>query len=147
MIPMPLCPLDPALPGGFYNTPNEERSEAELALWWERPFACTNPDGTLDVRCLDGGAWDRPTFYGQAGNMQEACLLAQRKLAKWRWQGRQPVTLMGEHAIAMVAMPHLANREPQVLAEFALGDQAGAAAWAEAWRLANPAPDAGPPQP
>ena len=139
-------PLDPALPDGFYNTPNEERSEGELEKWWEQPFACTNPDGTLDVRCLDGGAWDRPTFYGQAGNLEEARLLAERKLAKWRWQERQPVVMMGEHTIAMVAMPHRANREHQVLAEFALGDQAGAAAWADEWRKLNPAPDFDSPQ-
>ena len=79
--------------------------------------------------------------------MREACLLAERKLAKWRWQARQPVAVMGEQTIAMVAMPHLANREPQMLAEFTLGDQAGAAAWAEDWRQANPAPDDDPAPP
>lgn len=79
MSPMTSLPLDPALPHGFYSTSNEERSEAELAQWWERPFACTNLDGTLDVRCLDGGAWDRPTFYGRAGSMEEAYVRVHHK--------------------------------------------------------------------
>ncbi len=143
---MTSLPLDPALPDGFYNTLNKQRSEAELALWWERPFACTNPDGTLDVWCLDGGSCDRPSFYGQAVSMQEACLLAERKLANWRWQERQPVAFIGERTIVMMAMPHRANREYQVLAEFAIDDQAGVAAWAEDWRQSNPPPHFDPSQ-
>jgi hypothetical protein len=49
-------PVDPELPPDFDNTPNEERSTEELDTWWDRPFAQARADGTLDVRCLDGGA-------------------------------------------------------------------------------------------
>ena len=55
-------PVDPELPPDFDNTPNEERSTEELDTWWDRPFAQTRADGTLDVRCLDGGAWDRASW-------------------------------------------------------------------------------------
>lgn len=137
---MTALPLDPALPAGFYDTPNDERSEQELAQWWEKPYASTNPDGTLSVRCLDGGAWDRPTFYGQAATMEQACLLAEGKLARWRWLGQQPLSQLGEHAVAMVVMPRLPRQERVVLAEFALGDQAGASAWLEEWRKRHPEP-------
>lgn len=127
-------PLDPALPAGFYQTPNQERSEHDLAQWWENPYACTKPDGTLEVLCLDGGAWDRPTFYGQAANMQEADLLAQRKLASWRWVMQQPVRQIIENTIAMVLIPRLPHQEPVVLVKFALEDRAGAQAWLEQWQ-------------
>lgn len=53
----------------FYDTANERRSETELSTWWMRPYAVTQPDGRLDVRCLDGGAWDRPTFYGTVSSV------------------------------------------------------------------------------
>lgn len=134
-------PVDPELPERFYDTPNDERSETELEQWWQQPFACTHPDGTLDVRCLDGGAWDRPTFYGQAANMAEACALADRKLTLWRWMERQPVAAIREKTIAMVLMPQRPHREHVVLAEFPIADQAGIAAWSEEWRKNNPKPE------
>lgn len=133
-------PLDPVLPADFYNTPNDERSESEIEQWWDRPYACTNPDGTLAVRCLDGGAWDRPTFYGQSATMQEACLLADRKLATWRWLAQNPVYYMGENTLAMVTMPRRPHQEHVVLAEFSLGDHAAANAWKADWLKRNPKP-------
>lgn len=75
-------PIDPVLPDSFYDTPNEDRPSAELDLWWDRPYLVTC-DAGFDVRCLDGGAWDRPTFYGVAPDMGSAIAMARDGLARW----------------------------------------------------------------
>jgi len=49
-----------------------------------RPFAITRSDGLRAVRCPDGGAWDRSTWYGIANDMDEARKLAATKLATWQ---------------------------------------------------------------
>ncbi|WP_439126188.1 MAG: hypothetical protein ACNJA3_27870 (plasmid) [Pseudomonas rhizophila] len=42
------------------------------------------PDGVrYDVRCLDGGAWDRSTWWGSSGSLDEAVKLAEAGPA-WR---------------------------------------------------------------
>lgn len=108
-------PVDPDLPEGFDETPNEERPESH-DQWWDRPFIVTDrwqpetweqyrdrlasygyePDHTPEawdqwqaereqrwfqsfpsgvcyhVRCLDGGAWDRSTWWGSFGSLEEA---------------------------------------------------------------------------
>ena len=87
-------PVDPELPPNFDQTANEDRSKAELDAWWLRPFAQTSPDGALDVRCLDGGAWDRPTFYGTAKDLDEARALADAKLARWQEIRDTPAVLL-----------------------------------------------------
>lgn len=84
-------PLDPQLPPGFFDTPNEERPPAQLDRWWLKPFAQTLPDGRLDVRALDGGAWDRPTYYGTAATMEEARAIAREKLKRWVAVRNEPV--------------------------------------------------------
>lgn len=135
-----LLPLDPVLPDSFYDTPNDERSDEEVALWWDKPYACTNADGTFTVRCLDGGAWDRPTSYGRAARMSLACALAERKLAAWHWISQHPVTQWAEDGLMVVQMPRRPGQTTTVLAKFELDDQAGAKAWLEQWRKANPEP-------
>ena len=87
-------PLDPVLPPDFDNTPNDERSEKELETWWERPFIQTGHDGKFDVRCLDGGAWDRPTWYCTADSVDEAIRLGKEKLASVRERRNTPVMSM-----------------------------------------------------
>lgn len=134
-------PLDPILPDGFYQTPNDERSAEELELWWERPYVCTQEDGSLDVRCLEGGCWDRPTFYGRVANMPEAHELAKRKLARWRRQEQQPVLIIQENALAMAQISHHPHREPLILAEFPVGAFEAANAWRDDWLRRNPEPD------
>lgn len=94
-------PVNPELPPMFDNTPNGERPESHHD-WWERPFIVTFtweqmappatspispeerersraswfdewPSGTrYDVRCLDGGAWDRSTWWGAFRTLEEA---------------------------------------------------------------------------
>lgn len=108
--------LDPKLPPGFDNTPNDQRSGHEK--YWNMPFIVTEsvsnleayyaertdeyaeaggkqwnvsgraswmaawPSGTrYEVRCLDGGAWDRSTSRGMFPTLKEAvaCANAYRK--------------------------------------------------------------------
>lgn len=83
-------PIDPSLPQGFYNTPNDERSIEEIQLWWDKPYAVRRLDGKFDVRCLDGGAWDRPTMYGVTDTVEEATNLADQKLEEWRQIRERP---------------------------------------------------------
>ena len=121
-------PLDPTLPPLFDDTPNEERPVAELDAWWDRPYALTRPDGRLDVRCLDGGAWDRSTWYGVATDMAGAVALAEEKLAKWRAFREQPVcALVSESEVDIVRMPQRPDRQMEILAT--VSNTAEAKAW------------------
>lgn len=87
-------PLNPKLPARFDSTPNDERP-ASHQRWWNRPYIVTFtweqmcganataeqrarwfdswPSGTrYDVRCLDGGAWDRSTWWGSFATLKAA---------------------------------------------------------------------------
>ncbi|EWS66621.1 hypothetical protein Y695_00029 [Hydrogenophaga sp. T4] len=99
-------PVDPPLRKFFDQTPNEERSQHELDTWWDRPYAVTCPDGHFEVRCLDGGAWDRSTCYGAADTIDEARVLAQRKLKAWQSLSSGPTAmLLGDGQAQAVVMP------------------------------------------
>lgn len=114
--PAPIA-IDPALPHNFDGTPNDDRSSEELDLWWDRPFAITNPNGTFTVRCLDGGAWDRSTNYGVAANAEEAAKLGATKLAAWRATMRRPVASMnGDGTVDVVVMGGRPDQDMEVLA-------------------------------
>ena len=82
-------PVNPPLPEGFDSTPNDERPKWQRDILWGRPYIeiidfSGNPkyekdwleawpDGKrFDVRCLDGGAWDRPTAWGMFKTLNEA---------------------------------------------------------------------------
>lgn len=94
--------VNPSLPALFDQTPNGERPASHLK-WWHRPFivACADPvspyarcseaekeimrrrwfeawpSGTrYDVRCLDGGAWDRSTWWGSFPTLEAAVACA-----------------------------------------------------------------------
>lgn len=60
------------------NIANERRSAQELMLWWRQPFIIWNSRGQWEVRCLDGGAWDRPTFIGSHEELTGALDLAKK---------------------------------------------------------------------
>ena len=110
--------VDPQLPPMFDQTPNEERSTAELDAWWDRPFARSLPDGRLEVRCLDGGAWDRSTWYGIAPNLEAAAQLARDKLAKWRGFRERPMaTILESGRFGAVVMPSRPDKETVLLGE------------------------------
>lgn len=83
--------IDPVLPENFDNTPNDQRSKAELNQWWNRPFIMTTAEDGFEVRCLDGGASDRSTWYGTAKTLEEAKTLAVEKLSKWQKYLMTPV--------------------------------------------------------
>lgn len=66
--------INPVLPEGFGNTDNDERP-AEHDRFWDRPYVETRSDRTstpVVVKCLDGGAWDRPTTLGRFATVDEA---------------------------------------------------------------------------
>jgi len=82
-------PVDPPLPEEFYDTPNDERPDWQIEVLWDRPFIETTsfsgkeefrenwykswPSGIrYEARCLDGGAWDRPTVWGMFPTLMEA---------------------------------------------------------------------------
>lgn len=71
------------MPDAFDYTPNEERSKEELDEWWDKPFGVTMEDGRIDVRCLNGGAWDRPTHLGVSEDYDAACALAEKEIGRW----------------------------------------------------------------
>jgi hypothetical protein len=86
-------PINPNLPANFEDCPNDLRP-ASHRRWWYRPFIVTYtaermgiepgtdaerawlkawPEGTrYEVRCLDGGAWDRSTRVGAFATLAEA---------------------------------------------------------------------------
>lgn len=126
-------PIDPKLPKHFYGRANGERSDAELKRWWNKPFACTNEDGTLDVRCLDGGAWDRPTYYGTAKTVDEAIRIATQKLATWLEYEKEPICSFSDTSIQWVLFSQDPRKKPVVLAEFPRDKMNEANAWKDAW--------------
>lgn len=67
-------PYNPKLPKFFDDTPNDARPRTHL-LWWGIPYIQVR-DGLsnlrYEVRCLDGGAWDRSTYWGTFGSIEEA---------------------------------------------------------------------------
>jgi hypothetical protein len=99
-------PINPELPPGFDDTPNDARP-ASHACWWDRPYVVSIaweqmawpgatevdrakwyahwPWGTrYEVRCLDGGAWDRSTGWGMFATLEEAIACATGGGPSWR---------------------------------------------------------------
>lgn len=119
-------PLDPNLPSRFDDTPNEQRSKAQLDAWWDHPFGVTREDGTIDVRCLNGGAWDRSTWLGNAPDHDAADKLAEEAQAAWLKFRNRPTFLMygagDKHQI--VLMPQRPDEKQRVLTEVASTEEA-----------------------
>lgn len=67
-------PVNPSLPLAFDNTPNDKRPPAHRK-WWGVPYIVADGDGCTLHR-LDGGAWDRPTFLGHFGTLDDAVAAA-----------------------------------------------------------------------
>jgi len=66
-----LCPRTPA------------SIEADRIEWFK-----AWPSGTrYDVRCLDGGAWDRPTWWGSFATIDEAIACASQS-PEWRLRSK-----------------------------------------------------------
>ncbi len=64
-------PVNPRLPKKFSSTPNVDRPEKQIRQWWCRPYV-TEEGGSWHIYCLDGGAWDRPTWRGSVNSCDEA---------------------------------------------------------------------------
>lgn len=72
-------PIDPNLRPSFFITDNSERDGNEMNDWWCQPFIQTHAhDSTVyyTVWCLDGGAWDRPTWWDVCETLWDAILVA-----------------------------------------------------------------------
>ncbi|MGB3867306.1 MAG: hypothetical protein WBA29_16965 [Xanthobacteraceae bacterium] len=119
-------PLDPVLPKAFDATPNESRSKAQLDAWWDHPFGITLPDGRIEVRCLNGGAWDRSTHFGIAESYEAACALAEAKQAEWVRLRARPVLSLDAGQVMVVRMSQRPDEEPQQLATFPSSEEASA---------------------
>ena len=75
--------INPELPANFSSTANETRPPRHRQ-WWDVPYIEVYHDDhpqfvqhwkgntRYDVRCLDGGAWDRPTCWGMFSTLEEA---------------------------------------------------------------------------
>ena len=119
-------PIDPILPIDFENTPHEDRSEAELDAWWDHPFSISRADGTFEVRCLDGGCWDRSTCYGIAADIEMAIALAETKLASWQAIRYQPSVSIGFGHFAVVRLPQRPDRDLEILKKCKTAEEAQA---------------------
>ena len=121
--------LDPVLREDFDDTPNEERTKAELDKFWCKPFILSRDDGRFAVRCLDGGAWDRSTNYGVAATLEEAKELARAKLKSWLQITAQPVACYrsgSDGLVDLMVMNHRPDEEPQIVASGLKSQNAGA---------------------
>jgi hypothetical protein len=74
--------IDPTLPAHFYSKAIAERSAVEVEKWEGLPYIVSAQQG-FRVECLDGGAWDRPTLWGQSAQIDEAISVAKSGPA-WR---------------------------------------------------------------
>ncbi|MGZ8220031.1 MAG: hypothetical protein ACXWT0_00135 [Methylobacter sp.] len=62
--------------GTGYDPWSKEEFEEKEATWRKNWFEAW-PDGTrYEVRCLDGGAWDRSTLWGMFPTLDEALICA-----------------------------------------------------------------------
>ena len=124
-------PVDPQLPPDFDSTPNDARSDAELDAWWMRPYAVSLPEGGYAVRCLDGGAWDRSTFWGTAPDLAGARVIARRGLQQTQVRRNRAAVLLG-HDAYLVSIEEDRPRQPRpVLHTASTAEKASAAvaAW------------------
>lgn len=63
----------------FYAERTDEFADKGRELWAEgrKKWLEAYPSGTrYDVRCLDGGAWDRSTWWGSFDNINDAVKMA-----------------------------------------------------------------------
>lgn len=131
--------INPVLPPGFHATPNSDRGVEEIERWWLKPFAVIQEDGRYDVQCLDGGAWDRPTYYGTADDLEAARSLARTKLAKWREFLDRPLFTMEDESSVALTVDALDPRLPRAVLARVEGREAALtwmAGWEEIVRLA-----------
>lgn len=119
-------PINPTLPKNFDITPNEKRSKAQLDAWWDHPY-CVESDGKYHVYCLNGGAWDRPTFLGQTDTYDDACELAERRQAEWVQRRSEPIFFHSfEPPFQMIRQPQRPDQDATLVVEFNTMDELNA---------------------
>ena len=135
-------PVDPTLPRNFDCTANKDRSLKQLREWWDRPFALTcviEERQAFEVRCLDGGAWDRSTNYGWRRTLPEARELAEAHLRYWQHARCLPFMYFDEARQAF-AMQMRKRPDKAEIIVFGPASPSEVAAWIKRWAAANPAP-------
>lgn len=119
-------PINPTLPKNFDITPNEKRSKAQLDAWWDHPY-CVESNGKYHVYCLNGGAWDRPTFLGQTDTYDDACELAERRQAEWVKRRAEPIFYHSfEPPFQMIRQPQRPDQDATLVVEFNTMDELNA---------------------
>lgn len=83
-------------------------------------------DGRIEVRCLNGGAWDRSTHLGIADNYDAACALAVSKQAEWLKFRERPCVLLDADQVLVVREAQRPDEEQQQLAAFSTAEAATA---------------------
>lgn len=117
-------PLDPKMPKAFNETPNDARSKAQLDQWWDRPYGITLADGRIEVRCLNGGAWDRSTHLGVADDYDAACALAEAKQAEWLKFRERPRICFDVGQVLVIRQAQRPDEATQQLATFPTAEAA-----------------------
>lgn len=59
-------------------------SEKQWKEEWRKNFLEKWPNGRYEVRCLDGGAWDRSTWCGQFDTLEKAIDCAKARKDKYK---------------------------------------------------------------
>lgn len=104
----------------------------------------------IEVRCRNGGAWDRSTHLGIADDYDAACALAEAEQAEWLRFREQPCTCLDVGRVAAVRQPQRPDGQMLELASFPTAEgasaylrdhfpEAGSAGWSVSivisWRL------------
>jgi hypothetical protein len=74
--------VNPHLPSHFYDADIADRSDGELAKWFNVPFVLGSDERGWRLLCLNDGAWDRPSEYGYFAEFSDAvrCAVEERLL-------------------------------------------------------------------
>lgn len=83
----------------------------------DQPFAISRNDGTFDIRCLDGGAWDQSTCYGTAKDLAAAVARAESKLTAWQKIRAEPVLVLQESVCQVMRTSPRPGQDPIILKE------------------------------
>jgi hypothetical protein len=73
--------VNPELPEMFFNCANESRP-LDHAPWYNQPFIQCSGEW-YSVWCLDGGCWDRPTWWGESKTLSGAADIARKNRPSW----------------------------------------------------------------
>ena len=121
-------PVNPVLPKNFDGTRNEDRPESHQK-WWDLAYieTVTREEGETgwreawpsgvryDVRCLDGGAWDRPTFWGAFATIEEAVRCAKGGPARRSFNRSVPDPCDYVRSLRSIYGPHRADECAKIL--------------------------------